>query len=384
MLTDRHEPWTGQVWTGQARSGEAGTGQAGTGEAGTGQARSGEAGTGQAGTGQAGTGQATGRRSAAPMRAGRAAGPDGAAGSSRIVVADDGVELYVTVDGPADAETTLVFCHGLSSCLECWENQRTFFAGRARVVTYDQRGHNRSGRGSAGSATVAQLGRDLCRILVEVVPAGPVILVGHSMGGMAIMALAHAHPELFGRRIVGVALLATSAGGLGGVTLGLPACGARLLRPLVPALLRLLGDDPARPGRPAVDEVVQLLVRRYSYASQVPSSVREAAVRVICSAPAQVFRDFYPALTAYDGFAALAALREIPILVMVGRDDLVTPVGHSEAIAGALSSARLVVLPKTGHNLMLERPLVVNTALGRLLRLVTRPGPALRELPAAC
>ncbi|WP_182901472.1 alpha/beta fold hydrolase [Microbispora sp. H10830] len=328
-------------------------------------------------------GEATGRGPAAPTPVGSAAGPERATGTSRIVVADDGVELYVTVDGRADAETTMVFCHGLSSCLECWENQRTAFAGRARVVTYDQRGHNRSGQGSPGSVTVAQLGRDLRRILDEVVPAGPVILVGHSMGGMTIMALAQAHPELFGRRVAGVALLATSAGGLAGVTLGLPAYGARLLRPLVPALLRLLGDDPARHGRHAVDEIVHLLVRHYSFTSQVPSSVREAAVRVICSAPAQVFRDFYPALMAYDGFAALAALREIPTLIMAGRDDLVTPVGHSEAIACALPSARLVVLP-SGHNLMLERPLGVNAALGRLLRLVTRPQPALREVSAAC
>lgn len=147
--------------------------------------------------------------------------------------------------------------------------------------------------------------------------------------------------------------------------------------------IRLLGDDPARRGRHAVDEIVHLLVRHYSFTSQVPSSAREAAVRVICSAPAQVFRDFYPALMAYDGFAALAALREIPTLIMAGRDDLVTPIGHSEAIACALPSARLVVLP-SGHNLMLERPLGVNAALGRLLRLVTRPEPALRGLSAAC
>ncbi|WP_169980041.1 MULTISPECIES: alpha/beta fold hydrolase [unclassified Microbispora] len=333
---------------------------------------------------EAWAGEATGRGSAAPMPGRAGAGPERAGGTSRIVVADDGVELYVMVDGPAGAETTIVFCHGLSSCLDCWENQRTAFAGKARVVTYDQRGHNRSGRGVAGSATIAQLGRDLHRILDEVVPAGPVVLVGHSMGGMTIMALAQAHPELFGRRITGVALLATSAGGLDGVTLGLPAYGARLLRPLVPALLRLLGDDPPRPGRHAVDEIVHLLVRRYSFTSQAPSDVREAAVRLICSAPAQVFRDFYPALMAYDGFAALAALREIPTLILAGGDDLVTPAGHSEAIARALPSARLVVLPETGHNLMLERPLSVNAALGRLLRLVARPEPALRELSAVC
>jgi pimeloyl-ACP methyl ester carboxylesterase len=57
-------------------------------------------------------------------------------------------------------------------------------------------------------------GRDLAAVLDAVVPAGPVVLAGHSMGGMTIMALARRHPELFGPRVVGVFLLATSAGGL--------------------------------------------------------------------------------------------------------------------------------------------------------------------------
>lgn len=336
MLTDRHEAWTGEI---------------------------------------------TGRGSAARMPRTSGAGPTPAHGASRIVEADDGVELYVTVDGRADAEVTMVFCHGLSLCLDCWEGQRTAFAGWARLVMYDQRGHNRSGRGLAESATIAQLGQDLRRILEEVVPAGPVVLVGHSMGSMTIMALAQAHPELFGPWIVGVALLSASAGGLAGITLGLPAYGVRLLRPLVPGLLRLLGDGPDGRGRHALEAVVHLLVQRYSFASEMPPSVREAAARTICSAPAQVFKDFYPSLLAYDGFGALPALREVPTLIMVGGDDLVTPVAHSEAIATALPSAQLIVLPDTGHSVMLERPLSVNAALGRLLRRVTRPEPLFVNCP---
>ena len=46
-------------------------------------------------------------------------------------------------------------------------------------------------------------------------PEGPIVLVGHSMGGMTIMALADAHPELFGDQVLGVALLSTSAGEVG-------------------------------------------------------------------------------------------------------------------------------------------------------------------------
>ena len=42
---------------------------------------------------------------------------------------------------------------------------------------------------------------------------GPVHLVGHSMGGMTVISLAELHPELFGDKIIGAALIATTAGG---------------------------------------------------------------------------------------------------------------------------------------------------------------------------
>ncbi len=51
-------------------------------------------------------------------------------------------------------------------------------------------------------------------MLEELVPDGPVVLVGHSMGGMTIMAFAERHPELFEDRVVGVGLVSTTAGGL--------------------------------------------------------------------------------------------------------------------------------------------------------------------------
>ncbi|MEN3534267.1 alpha/beta hydrolase [Microbispora sp. ZYX-F-249] len=343
-------------------------------------------------------------------------GPRQAAGTSSTLMTDDGQELHVLVDGSAGTGLTLVFCHGLSLSLDCWENQRRAFAGRAGVVLYDQRGHGRSGRCLPGTATMRRLGEDLRLVLEEVVPPGRVILVGHSMGGMAIMALARRHPELFGRRIAGVALLSTAAGGLAGLTFGLPAYGASLLRPFVPTALRLLcaggsgglwgglwrslcgvcglhrGATAGR-GHHTFDALLRALVLHYSFASAVPTEVRGAAARIIRSASVGVVRDFYPALMAHDEFAALAVLRAVPTLIMVGEGDLVTPAPHSAAIAAALPSAEFAVLPGTGHAVMLERPLSVNTALGRLMRRVPREGarpersarePAARDVAVAC
>ena len=134
------------------------------------------------------------------------------------VVADDGVPLHVEideVDRPAPArrrrlaprphtELTVVFVHGYALNMDSWHFQRAAYRGLVRTVFYDQRSHGRSGRSTDGNATIEQLGSDLLSVIDEAVPEGPVVLVGHSMGGMTIVALAEEHPELFGDRIVGV------------------------------------------------------------------------------------------------------------------------------------------------------------------------------------
>ena len=70
------------------------------------------------------------------------------------------------------------------------------------------------------------------------------MLVGHSMGGMTIMALADQQPELFGDRVIGVALVSTSPGRLAEVGLGVPAAAGRVLFKVAPRAL----DRPQPPA----------------------------------------------------------------------------------------------------------------------------------------
>src|SRR5262249_59440907 len=111
--------------------------------------------------------------------------------------------------------------------LGTWHYQRLGLAEMEhpslRMVFYDHRGHGRSGRSPRERSTIDQLGDDLAVVLDEVVPTGPVALVGHSLGGMTIMALADRRPELFGGRVVGVALGCASTGQLARGTLWRPA-----------------------------------------------------------------------------------------------------------------------------------------------------------------
>ena len=141
------------------------------------------------------------------------------AGTPWSITADDGVRLSAEVIEPLEsrrAELTVVFVHGFALDRRCWHFQRQAFAAlpdaKARLVFYDHRSHGQSERASKASCTIEQLGADLDAVLRTLAPEGPLVLVGHSMGGMTIMALAEQLPELFTERVAGVALLCTSAG----------------------------------------------------------------------------------------------------------------------------------------------------------------------------
>ncbi len=135
------------------------------------------------------------------------------------VATPDGALLHATVDGDPDAPVTVVLAHGWTLSQAAWDDVAELLApdvaaGGLRLVRYDQRGHGRSTWGDVDPVSIDLLGEDLVAVLAELAPSGPVVLGGHSMGGMTIMALAAAHPELIGERVRGVALVDTSAGEL--------------------------------------------------------------------------------------------------------------------------------------------------------------------------
>lgn len=295
-------------------------------------------------------------------------------GEPHIVSADDGVELYAEIDGRRDADLTVVLCHGYTLDMDCWHFQRAELREEYRVLLYDQRSHGRSGRGAPDTSTIDHLGADLYSVLTELAPTGPIVLVGHSMGGMTIMALADQHPELFGDRVVGVALMNTSAGRWASVTLGIPAAGARLVHRMAPGLLRTLGRRASlvEAGRRAARDLVYVFTERYAFDSDVDPTVVRFTDRMISGTPIDVIAEFFPTFESHDKLAALPVLAAIPTLVVAGAGDLMAPASHSEAIQEALPDAELVIVPNSGHLTPLEHPEVVNAALRELLARVER------------
>ncbi|WP_199570871.1 alpha/beta fold hydrolase [Streptomyces murinus] len=332
------------------------------------------------------------------------AGPYGTLrGTPGKAYADDGTELYYEVDEvapdaggtpsarrlrlfgrKAPAPVTVVFCHGYCLNQDSWHFQRAALRGVVRTVHWDQRSHGRSGRGVAQSRdreplTIDQLGRDLKAVIDAAAPEGPLVLVGHSMGGMTVMALAAQYPELIAERVVATAFVGTSSGRLGEVNFGLPVAGVNAIRRILPGVLRALGQQAelVEKGRRATAELFAGIIKRYSFAGRdIDPAVERFAERMIESTPIDVVAEFYPAFTDHDKTGALARFRHLPVLVLAGVQDLVTPSGHSEAIADELPDAELVLVPDAGHLVMLEHPEVV---IDRLADLLTRAG----AVPAA-
>ncbi|MFF2329899.1 MULTISPECIES: alpha/beta fold hydrolase [unclassified Streptomyces] len=304
--------------------------------------------------------------------------PDGAAvtaaGGGSPAASGTGTRRRRLFGRKAPAPVTVVFSHGYCLNQDSWHFQRAALRGLVRTVHWDQRSHGRSerGRAQADGVTVGidQLGRDLKAVIDASAPEGRLVLVGHSMGGMTIMALAEQYPQLVRDRVAAVAFVGTSSGKLAEVSFGLPIAGVNAVRRVLPGVLRALGSQAelVERGRRATADLFAGLIKRYSFGSRdVDPAVERFAERLIESTPIDVVAEFYPAFTEHDKSHVVPAFRDVPVLILAGDKDLITPSSHSEAMADQLPEAELVIVPDAGHLVMLEHPETVTDRLADLL-----------------
>jgi len=272
-----------------------------------------------------------------------------------------------------DSGPTMVFVHGYALNLDCWYFQRQYFRGKHRLVLYDQRSHGRSGHTDKQHATIDQLGDDLETVLRELVPTGDVVLVGHSMGGMTIMAFAERHPELFTERVTGVALISTSAGGLHPhriISRLVPdsvgsQIGQRLMAGL--ALAPELVDRVRRRG----SNIGFLVADQFAFGEDVPASYVEFVDNMLAATSFEVLARFFPNFDTLDKFRALEQFAHVPTYVIGGTKDVLTSIGHSRKMASRIPDSRLVECSGAGHMVILERKDRVNGVLEELVAAAT-------------
>ncbi|MGO9160583.1 MAG: alpha/beta fold hydrolase [Streptosporangiaceae bacterium] len=293
-------------------------------------------------------------------------------GHPMTVTADDGVPLYAEVSGPDDAPVTVIFCHGYTLTQDCWHFQRGEPLPGARLVFWDQRGHGRSGPSDRAHMTISQTAADLYAILMASAPGpGPVILVGHSMGGMTLMALARLHPELFGAKVAGVALISTAASGVD-PSVFLPPPLRPLVRMSAPSLLRATarghGTALLEWCRRAGGDLAFLTARQLAFGGpDVSPALVDYLERIIRSTPVGVVSQFYLTLLDHDERGSLPVLGRVPAVVITGGADRLIPSRLSEELAEAIPGAQLVRVPGAGHMVILEQPDIVRDVIERLI-----------------
>ena len=282
-----------------------------------------------------------------------------------VVTATDGVPLAVREVGPKDARLTVVFAHGFCNSMGSFHFQRARLAERwgeqVRMVFYDQRGHGQSAAAPIESYNVPQLGQDLESVLRVMVPRGPVVLVGHSMGGMTVLSHARQHPQRYPSRICGVALIASAAQGVSRSPLG-----EALRNPAVEAAKAAARFAPGvlTVGRGAARPVLSPVLKAASFGdAHVSPAVVAYAEKMMHNTSMRTTVEFLHALEVHDEAGALPVLGKVPTLIACGDRDLLTPLAKSEAMARQLPKAELVVAEGAGHMVHMEQPELINEAL---------------------
>lgn len=290
----------------------------------------------------------------------------------RPVRTDDGVRLHATGHGDGDASVTVVMLHGWTLDSRLWRHQIADLPGRAgvpvRAITYDARGHGRSGAARRDAACLEQLADDLRSVLAELAGDSRVVLVGHSMGGMTVLEYAARHSADFAARVAGVVLVSTTAEGTRHTRYGLGVGAAYLVRGAEMAIAQVLAYGGAwRPHRvvlPALGPALTWLL----FGQPTGADALRLTVAMVGNTPLASIGGFRPSIGRHTRIDALHTMAPVPVTVMVGSLDRLTPPACAASIVEALPHARHVVAPDAGHMLPLERPDLVTDAIAELAR----------------
>ena len=290
------------------------------------------------------------------------------------VRAADGTPLHTQVFGPPEGYP-IVFTHGITCAIRAWAHQISDLATDYRVIAFDHRGHGRSGVPRRGGYSLKHLASDLDSVLdATLAPHERAVLAGHSMGGITIAAWSAHYRHKVHRRADAVALINTTTGDLVRKVklLSVP----RELRELSAArvlaargLLTAFGGFPLPPGAriPSRYLVTMLAVGKgadpsaarvvYELFAQTSPAGRGGCAKMLVDALGSRYLDL-------DGLT-------VPILVIGGEGDRLTPISQSRGIARTAPNVfGLVELPG-GHCSMLEQPREVNRHLRALVESVT-------------
>ncbi len=259
----------------------------------------------------------------------------------------DGADINVVDVG---AGSPIVLVHGVTLSLRTWTRQYdALVAAGHRVIAIDQRGHGDSSVGDEGHA-VEHLGDDVAAVMVGL-DLRDAVLVGHSMGGIAVQSFATRHADATRERVRGLVLLSTLCRTPGGSQ-------AMRLRSSVERLTRHSPDTTALWNT----KNVGLLLARLGFGRDPSPSEVELVRQMLRDCPNDTRVHAPRALIGMDLTDDIAKI-ETPTLIVCGTADTITPPFHARQLHRAIDGSRIEWVEGGGHMLMLERTDWLNATL---------------------
>jgi pimeloyl-ACP methyl ester carboxylesterase len=246
----------------------------------------------------------------------------------------NGTDTFVATGGrPFEpSPPAMVLLHGAGFDHSTWALHSRWFAHHGySVLAPDLPGHGRSS--GKPLTTIADMA-DWTAALLDAAGVRQAKLVGHSMGSLIALETAARHPD----RVSGLSLIGTAAT----MTVG-------------PDLLKAAeANDPS-----AIDMVSiwGLGLKAELGGSLAPGLwMHQGAQRVLQRCAPGVLHSDLNACNAYQNALAAAAKIKVPVTIILGERDMMTPAKAGKALAAAMPHARTVVLPAAGHMMMIEQP----------------------------
>jgi pimeloyl-ACP methyl ester carboxylesterase len=279
----------------------------------------------------------------------------------------DGTRLAVRAAGDP-AASILLFVHGFSLDMTTWREQWIDLSVDHRCVLMDLRGHGSSEQPDDGDLSVRSMGRDIAAVMEAIAPGRRVVIVGHSMGAIAALAMAEVRPDLMATSVAGLVLCGASAsqllrGAMGSITdLVRPRFGS--FRSATERVDRLRKAVLASPT-----DLRGAVVRLTQFGPDAPRHVVDHVVHLAERASSEVWTDGLAGLLESDLTRVLPRI-QVPALVVVGEHDRVTPPSSGVELAAGLPDGRFVLMEGAGHMAMLERPVELDREIRTFARSV--------------
>ncbi len=232
--------------------------------------------------------------------------------------------------------TPLVFLHGVGGGHHAWEKQLPYFSSLGYPShAWDQPGYGHSSM--IEPYDLEHVSASLARLIEALAEGGPVVLVGHSMGGMIAQEAYVRYPKL----IKALALCFTSPVFAGG--------SSDFTKQFIAARI-----GPLDEGKTMAQIAAQLIPTMGSNST--------LAEQIMAGVPPETYRKAVHLLTTFDRRKELAGIR-VPALLVAGSEDKTAPPPVMQKMAQKIPGAEYVLLEGCGHLGPMDRPDEFNAAL---------------------